>query len=212
MDHATPIPGFPNGQVKCASGSPLWLAPLHKYVTVTWYNPEPADTRLRWDYPADRIFEFYQADHPWGPWSNVGQIKASDFIANRREVKSRWYGPSLPPKFITANPDGSATAIMTFAGMTWEDAPPSLYKNNCCPVTFYTTPRPRLLQWVNDNAPSIAYSDGWDYEQHRGDGDYYDDLHTTSTPGATIDFSFRGTGIELLSREAHRPRPHPGPD
>ncbi len=43
---------------------------------------------------------------------------------------------------------------MTFAGMTWEDDPGSLYKNNSCPVTFYTTPQPRLLQWINDTNPA----------------------------------------------------------
>ncbi len=201
VEGATPIPGFPNGQVKCTSGSPLWLAALHKYVTVTWYNPEPADTRLKWDYPQDRIFDFYQADHPWGPWSDVGEIKASDFLADRREPTHRWYGPSFSPKFITANADKSVTAIMTFAGMTWDDTPDSLYKNNCCPVTFYTAPQPRLLQWVNDNNSAIVYSDGWDDQQHRGVGDYYDDLHVSSTPGATIDFTFQGSGIEVLSEK-----------
>ncbi len=37
--------------------------------------------------------------------------------------------------------------------------------------------------------------------QHRGKGDYYDDLHITSTPGATIDFSFQGSGHGNLSEK-----------
>ncbi len=202
VDAATPIAGFPNGQVKCTVGSPLWLAPVHRYVAVTWYNPEAADERLKWDYPSDRIFEFYQADHPWGPWSSVGQEKATEFIADRREKIHRWYGPSFSPAFVEAHADGSATAWMTFSGMTWEESPSSLYSFNACPVTFYTTPRPRRLQWINDSDASLIYSDGWRAEAHRGRGDYRDDLHVSATPGATVEFAFQGSGIEILAEKS----------
>jgi hypothetical protein len=48
LDDATPVPGFPNGQMKCTTGSPVWLAGLKKYVTVTWYDP---GTTTKWHYP-----------------------------------------------------------------------------------------------------------------------------------------------------------------
>jgi hypothetical protein len=202
VDDATPIPGFANGQVKCASGSPIWLPAMRKYVTVTWYNPEPADTRLKWDFPADRVFDFYQADHPWGPWSIVGEKKATDFLADTAGNVHRWYGPSLCSKFIATNPDKSVTAIMSFSGQTWEDQPSSLYKCNLVPVTFYATPRPRLLQWLNDNDPSITYSDGWVYEPHFGKGDYRGDEHRSSIPGSTATINFLGSGIEILAAKS----------
>ena len=77
----------------------------------------------------------------------------------------RWYGPTLSPKFITNNPDGSVTVILLFSGQTWENTPDSLYKNNSCPVTFYTRPLPKLRETVNDTA--AKYSDGWRYEAKR---------------------------------------------
>lgn len=138
IDDATPVPGFPNGQMKCTSGSPIWVAPLRKYVTVTWFDPA---TSLKWHFPENVTFAFFQADHPWGPWTWIGEKSACDFIADRKERIHRWNGPSLSPRFITENSDGSVTAILFFSGQTWEDKPEGLYKNNSLPVTFYTRPQ-----------------------------------------------------------------------
>ena len=76
VEDASPIPGLPNGQMKCGSGSPIWLVALKKYVTVTWYDP---GTTTKWHYPENVTFAFYQADHPWGPWSHIGESFCSRF-------------------------------------------------------------------------------------------------------------------------------------
>ncbi len=198
LDQATPVPGFPTGEMKCTIGSPIWLASLKQYVTVTWYDP---GTTKKWHYPEDVTFAFYRADHPWGPWTFIGKKSADEFMGDTRDRIHRWYGPSLSPKFIRSNPDGSVTAILTFSGQTWEDAPDSLYKNNSCPVTFYTKPLPKLRETVNDTAAS--YSPGWHYQNGRGYGDFQDDVHVTTTAGATCDFTFTGAGIEILSEKYH---------
>ena len=111
----------------------------------------------------------------------------------------RWYGPSLSPKFITANSDGSVTAILLFSGQTWENTPQSLYKNNSCPITFYTRPLPKLRETINDTA--AHYSDGWRYEAKRDMGDYQGDVHVTEKTGSYGDFEFTGEGIEILSEK-----------
>ena len=113
----------------------------------------------------------------------------------------RWYGPTLSPKFITDNPDGSATAILLFSGQTWENTPQSLYKNNSCPVTFYTRPLPKFRETVNDTA--AKYSDSWRYETKRGVGDFQDDVHVSEKMGSSCDFEFTGEGIEILSEKFH---------
>jgi hypothetical protein len=195
---ATPVPGFPNGQMKCTVGSPIWLASLKRYVAATWYDP---GTTTKWHYPVDVIFAFYQAEHPWGPWSYIGEKSADQFIGDRKERIHRWYGPSLSPRFITDNPDESVTAMMIFSGNTWEDEPASLYKNNSCPVTFYTRPLPKLRTFFNDTAG--RYSPDWKHQDNRGYGDLNDDIHVTTTPGAFCDFSFTGEGIEILSEKYH---------
>lgn len=197
VDDATPIPGFPNGEMKCTSGSPIWLASMRKYVTVTWFDP---GTTLEWHYPENVTFAFYQADHPWGPWSWIGEQSAGDFIADRKQRIHRWYGPSLSPKFITANSDGSVTAILTFSGQTWEDKPDGLYKNNALPVTFYTTPQLKDVHCVDDS--EAKYSSGWSVRSDQLVGDFRGDVHITTTQGAYADFQFTGRGIEILSEKA----------
>ncbi|MDR3711827.1 MAG: RICIN domain-containing protein [Puia sp.] len=165
-------------------------------MTVTWFDP---GTTARWHYPENITFAFYQADHPWGPWSYIGEKSAGDFIADKRQRIHRWYGPSLSPKFITYNPDGSVTVILTFSGQTWEDKPESLYKNNTLPVTFYTRPQPKEAETVNDT--EAQYSEGWAHRQDTTAGDFRDDAHVTTTLGAYADFKFTGRGIEILSEK-----------
>jgi hypothetical protein len=196
IDDATPVPGFPNGRMKCTMGSPIWLARIRKYVTVTWFDP---GTTLKWHYPENVTFAFYQADHPWGPWSYIGEKAACDFIGDTKQRISRWYGPSLSPRFITDNPDGSVTAILTFSGQLWDDKPEALYKNNSCPVTFYTSPQPKEVRTFNDT--EAHYSAKWSYQRDRKVGDYHDDVHVTTTPGEYVDFTFTGRGIEILSEK-----------
>ncbi len=198
LDKATPVPGFPNGEMKCTCGSPIWLAGLKKYVTVTWYDP---GNTTKWHYPVDVYFAFYQADHPWGPWSYIGQKSADEFIGDPRDRIHRWYGPSLSAKFITNNPDRSVSAILTFSGQTWENKPDSLYKNNSCPVTFYVKPSPRYVALYNDT--DAKYSDGWVRSENRGMGDIHDDVHSTAKQGSSCDFTFTGEGIEIISEKYH---------
>ena len=199
LTSATPVPGLPNGQNKCTMGSPVWLPSLKRYVTVTWFDP---CTTTKWHYPVDVTFAFYQAEHPWGPWSYLGAKTAMEFIGQPGTNRvHRWYGPSLSPKFITKNPDGSVTVILLFSGQTWENKPDSLYKNNSCPVTFYTRPSPKLRETVNDTA--AEYSDGWRYEPKRGVGDYQDDVHMSEKTGSYCDFEFTGEGVEILSEKFH---------
>jgi hypothetical protein len=199
LEDATPVPGLPNGQNQCTIGSPVWLPSWQRYVAVTWFDP---CTTRKWHYPEDVTFAFYQAGHPWGPWSYLGAKSAMEFIgAPGTNRIHRWYGPSLSPKFITAHPDRSSTVILTFSGQTWEDKPESLYKNNSCPVTFYTRPLPELRDTLNDTV--ARYSDGWQHQTHRGFGDFQDDCHVTTNAAAACDFAFGGEGIEVLAEKFH---------
>ena len=199
LSRATPVPGFPNGEMKCTVGSPVWLSGPRRYVAVTWHDP---CTSTKWHYPEDVTFDFYQAEHPWGPWTLIGGKSAMEFIGDRGPKRiHRWYGPTLSPKFIRENPDGSITVPLLFSGQTWEDKPDSLYKNNICPVTFYTRPQTPLRETVNDTA--ATYSEGWKHEQKRGVGDWEDDAHVTTTTGSWCEDAFEGQGIEIFSEKNH---------
>ncbi|SFW92128.1 hypothetical protein [Amycolatopsis australiensis] len=59
-------------------------------------------------------------------------------------------------------------------------------------------PNPRTAR-LNDDAPGIGYDGPWKVSRNRGFGDFADDVHFTTTDGASVRFSFTGTGIALFS-------------
>jgi hypothetical protein len=199
LDQSTRVPGLPDGTNLCTMGSPIWLPSLKTYVAPLWHD---IGKFTAWYYPPDVMFEFWQAPHPWGPWSRIGGESAMEFIGDPGPKRiHRWYGPTFSPKFITENPDGSVTAILLFSGSTWEDKSDSLYKNNSCPVTFYSKPQPKLRKTFNDTA--AQYSDSWFYQTNRNVGDWNNDAHVTTNAGSYCDFTFKGVGIEVLSEKYH---------
>jgi hypothetical protein len=193
---ATPLPGFPTGLAQCTSGSPIWVPALQQYVTVTWYDP---GGMKKWYYPENVTFSFYQADHPWGPWSWCGEKSCNDFIGDTKKLIHRWYGPSLSDRFLKTNEDGSVSATLTFSGQEWEDKPTGFYKNNCCPLILSTRSLPKEVTSYNDSA--ATYSNRWTLESNRGVGDFHDDAHVTRVSGESAVFSFQGSGIEALSEK-----------
>ncbi len=52
---------------------------------------------------------------------------------------------------------------------------------------------------VNDSGDGITYSGQWNYSKNRGAGDYSDDVHYAGTNGASVEYSFTGTGIEVIA-------------
>ncbi|SDW56188.1 glycoside hydrolase family 27 protein [Paenibacillus sp. CF384] len=54
---------------------------------------------------------------------------------------------------------------------------------------------------VNDTDTSITYSGSWTYNGSRGFGDYQDDVHYTSTNNNYVQYTFNGTGVELVTEK-----------
>ncbi len=59
---------------------------------------------------------------------------------------------------------------------------------------------------VNDTSTSITYSgSSWYYQNHRGTGEFNDDIHSTTANGDSFTFTFSGTDVEYIaSRSANR--------
>ncbi|TFE29470.1 X2-like carbohydrate binding domain-containing protein [Cohnella luojiensis] len=51
----------------------------------------------------------------------------------------------------------------------------------------------------NDDNSRISYKGTWYSSKNRGFGDYADDVHWTEKNGDSFEFTFKGTGIELIS-------------
>jgi len=58
---------------------------------------------------------------------------------------------------------------------------------------------PGHLAPVNDTDPAITYTGSWSSSSGRGLGDLYNDVHTTTTNGDSVSYTFTGTGIDVLS-------------
>ncbi|MDX3247916.1 hypothetical protein [Streptomyces sp. ME18-1-4] len=58
---------------------------------------------------------------------------------------------------------------------------------------------PGHLAPVNDTDPAITYTGSWSTSSGRGLGDLYNDVHTTTTNGDSVSYTFTGTGIDVLS-------------
>ncbi|MFD0670910.1 hypothetical protein [Cohnella sp. GCM10027633] len=54
---------------------------------------------------------------------------------------------------------------------------------------------------VNDNASGIAYTGAWAVSGARGFGDYYDDLHYTTSNNDYAQYTFTGTGVGYIAEK-----------
>jgi alpha-L-fucosidase len=52
--------------------------------------------------------------------------------------------------------------------------------------------------WINDDDPGVKYA-GWDHECNLEKGEFNNDVHSSTTPGAVCEYSFTGSGIEVIA-------------
>jgi hypothetical protein len=55
---------------------------------------------------------------------------------------------------------------------------------------------------ANDSVAGISYTGSWSAEENRGFGDYLDDAHFTTQNGAAAQYTFSGTGVDVVSEKA----------
>ncbi|NIK71882.1 glycoside hydrolase family 27 protein [Paenibacillus sp. BK720] len=53
----------------------------------------------------------------------------------------------------------------------------------------------------NDTDPAIVYTGSWSLNSNRGFGDYNNDVHFTQTNNDSLQFTFSGTGVELITEK-----------
>lgn len=66
---------------------------------------------------------------------------------------------------------------------------------------FGTVDNPEFNVPVNDNVSDIKYTGSWVYSTDRGYGNYLDDVHYTNRINDYFEFTFTGTGIDLISEK-----------
>jgi hypothetical protein len=106
-----------------------YIAALGLYVMPQWHFRHHDDPTRRWRVTR---FEFFQAPHPWGPWS----------LFHCQDFSQSWYNPALPSKFIS--PDGRsmwlfvAGDFMDFHANNVTETERSYYGLWVAPVTLET--------------------------------------------------------------------------
>jgi hypothetical protein len=184
---ARPVLSLP---AKLGCTAPVFVPALNRYLLVAWYV---TPTVKRWFEPGEAVYEFYDAPHPWGPWSFVSSF------SDRFLVQGHMYGPNLCAKYQERLGDDVRISLFN-SGCPFEDKPTSLYKNWRIPLLLKTKPQPHTTL-VNDDHPSIRYSGHWQVSARRGFHDYWDDVHVSQTPGDAAEFTFTGAGVEWLTEK-----------
>ena len=191
LQKASPLLSLPE---HCGSGGPTFIPSLGTYLMTVWYSAERLPS---WFNPKEMKYDFYQAPHPWGPWTFVSSF--SDHVLNPGDGSSAAYGPTLCPKFQTRAGDDVRVALFT-SGCQFSDSPGSLYKMWTIPLILKTKPLPKTVL-INDDAPAITYAGPWSHMEKRGWDDYGDDVHGTQEPGASAELTFTGTGVDYLTEK-----------
>jgi hypothetical protein len=171
--------------------APVFLPALNRYLLVSWYV---TPTLKKWFDPELVVYDFYEAEHPWGPWTFVSSFN-DRFLAKGQHM----YGPNLCAKYQEQHGDDVKLDLYT-SGCPFQDVRTGLYKNWRIPLTVKTRPLPRSVI-ANDDDPAIRYIGPWQASSKRGYHDYNDDVHFTQSPGAAAEFTFTARGIELLTEK-----------
>jgi hypothetical protein len=187
LDHAKPVLSLP---AQCGQTAPCFIRSLGVYAMVTWYNTA---TLKKWYQPNEMRYDFYQAAHPWGPWTFINALSDS-FI-----VGGHMYGPSFCARFQEIR--GGETRIAMFtSGCPFEDKPAGLYKLWMIPLVLRTNAVP-AKSMVNDSDARIRYVGNWTSSQKRPYRDYMGDIHHATNVNDSAELKFTGTGIEYIAEK-----------
>ncbi|MCA0753764.1 hypothetical protein KP806_01790 [Paenibacillus sp. N4] len=97
---------------------------------------------------------------------------------------------TIKKDYLAQQPTGMANLTLTFgAGAAQMLA-----------ITVIDTSRGRYAA-INDDDTGISYKGAWQYSRNRGLGDYKDDVHYTEKDNDYFEFTFKGTGIELITEK-----------
>jgi hypothetical protein len=172
-------------RVHCGQSPPCYIPALGSYLMVVWYNTEKM---TKWFEPNEMKYDFYQAQHPWGPWAAVHSY--SDKFLGRGHM----YGPSLCAKFQRTR--GADVEMVLFtSGCPFEDKPTGIYKAWAIPVIVKTTPAIPSAQ-VRSDDQRVVYKGNWTTSS---EGRLLGDVRQTSIANDSAELRFNGVGVDYIA-------------
>jgi hypothetical protein len=187
IDSAVPILKRP---AMCGQTPICYVHALGIYLLISWYNPS---VLTKWFEPSEMCYDFYQAEHPWGPWLPLRSI-SDKFLA----PGSHMYGPALCCKFQETNGAEVRLAMFT-SGCQFEDKPTGIYKAWTIPLVLRTEPLPPFDTRVA-GSPEVRYTGEWTTIASPSGSCY--EVRASRKEGDSVTTSFFGTGLEYIAQKA----------
>jgi len=189
VEDAAPILNRP---AKCGQTPITWVADAGVYLLVSWYNTE---RMTKWFEPNEMRYDFYQAPHPWGPWTAVSSFN-DRFLGPRFHM----YGPSLCARFQERRGADVEVSLFT-AGCPFDDVADGPYKMWRIPLLLRTSPLSQS-SFVAAADAQVRYHGLW-FPWTTTEDAAEDHLpRATQTKGSSAEFSFTGTGIEVVANKS----------
>ncbi|MFZ0189564.1 MAG: hypothetical protein WAL72_21765 [Streptosporangiaceae bacterium] len=179
-----------------SQASVQYIQALHSYVLASSYFPFDAS------WPSEgagqhTIWAFYEAPHPWGPWTRFFSEPATEcYFGCSTSVSLGWYDPAFVSKFITMH--GLGNVVLTAADFGAPKRPNDfLYKLHAFPVTLTSTTR----RVIDDASAVPVGTSNWPYNSSDYPGYYDDSVHYSNTAGSAVSYTFVGTSIAWVGGE-----------
>jgi hypothetical protein len=112
MEEAKPVIQQP---LKLGMTGAVYLPARGRYLMVGWYYPAGGGKMK--DAATHTVWDFYEAPHPWGPWTRIGSYDSSP---------QGYYSPEICPKFQNAN------QVFIFTAGNWNN--PDVYRLTIVPL------------------------------------------------------------------------------
>lgn len=178
---------------KCGQTPICYVSELGIYLLISWYN---SSLLTRWFEPTEMNYDFYQAPHPWGPWSIVASTN-DRFLGPGYHM----YGPSLCARFQRRVGADVEVSLFT-SGCPFDDVAAGPYKLWHIPLLLRTAALPRS-QMITASDPLIHYHGAW-FPWTTVERAASKDLpRATQAKGSSAELTFSGTGIEYIAEKSN---------
>jgi hypothetical protein len=188
IGRAIPILDRPS---RCGQTPITFIPELGVYLLVSWYNTEKM---TRWFEPNRMRYDFYQAPHPWGPWTPAGSADDS-FLGPGWHM----YGPSICAAFQQRRGSDVEVSLFT-AGCPFDDVRTSPYKLWRIPLVLRRHPCP-ASRFISAASAEIHYTGMWFPWTTIQDAAGNDLPRATQSRGASAEISFTGTGVDYIGQK-----------
>jgi hypothetical protein len=176
---------------RCGMTGATYIPSIGRYILIAWYYPRNPDTDSN-----ETRFNYYEAPHPWGPWT---------FIREDINRPAGWYSPRVLSRWQTRK-GGEVDVVVATGGDFWEI--PWFYKLAVMPLKLKTDgrfapppPAPAVVvvkcDQTGEGLGKFSYRGTWEYGEHNKDwglGEY-----RSAQAGDSLTITFEGRRIRWYS-------------